>query len=135
MYDAQEKYFRWLSVYDPTIHRETVRRLKGQRTLGNLGWVQLVVAAVGAAAGAVQKRKEEKALKAAAKKEEAAQKLAEAKANLERVRLITSNAERASRGLSPLNADGTLAAIPANYLPALAVGAGVLVLVLWRKRR
>lgn len=98
--------------------------------LHGLGWIQAVVAAVGAGVSALTQRKAEKEAAKLAEKEKREALLAQAR---EKIALIQTNMQRANMGLSPVNVGGATATT-SYLLPALAGGAILVIVLLLRKK-
>jgi hypothetical protein len=107
---AQVAYLRWLQVAAPDVYRRAYSQAGGLR---GLGFIDMIVGAVGAVASLVGGSK--------AKKEAQKQKYVDA--GVAKLQLLQTNTARVQQGLPPVNAQGVV--IPSAKLPPLAPPAPV----------
>lgn len=115
----QLAYLRWLSEAHPDIYRQAISGARARVGVGlkGLGWINLVVQAVGIAAGAAAQKKAIDKQASLAKKslaQDAAQMNADREAQV-KLALLTTNTERAKSGLPPVDINGVV--IPGSALP------------------
>lgn len=110
-------YLRWLYVAHPDIYYRAIGTAKSTNGLRGLGWINLVVQAVGIAAGAAAQKKAIDKQASLAKKQlaaDAAQLNADREAQV-KLALLQTNTERAKSGLPPVDINGVV--IPGSALP------------------
>lgn len=124
---ARVNYLRWLSQADPALYRRAIAAGRSYEAvgLGELGWINLVLQAVGIAAGAVTQKKaidKQASLAKSQLKADVAARAADREAQL-KVQLLEVNTERARAGLPPVDITGKV--IPGSALPVPAALASI----------
>lgn len=119
---ARVNYLRWLSEADPALYRRAIAAGRSYEAvgLGELGWINLVIQAVGLAAGAMQQKKaidKQSSLAKSQLKADIAARDADREAQL-KVQLLEVNTARAKAGLPPVDITGKV--IPGSALPVPA---------------
>lgn len=118
--ENQVTYLKWLAVAHPDIYRDVMQQLTLAEPLGDLGelgWINLVIQAVGIAAGAAMQKKQIDKQAGLAKKQlatEAAQMAAD-RDQAAKLALLEVNTKRAQAGLPPVDITGKV--IGAATLP------------------
>lgn len=113
----QIAYLRWLYVAHPDIYLRAIGTAKSTAGLRGLGWINLVIQAVGIAAGAAAQKKAIDKQSSLAKKQLAADAaaLAADREQQAKLALLEVNTKRAQAGLPPVDINGVV--IPGSALP------------------
>lgn len=118
----QVAYLRWLSEAHPDLYRRAIAGANAYRDvgLGQLGWLNFVIQAIGIAAEGLQQKKAIDNQSKLANKQLAADAAAlnADRENQLKIALLNTNTERAKAGLAPVDINGVV--IPGSALPTPA---------------